>query len=241
MIPADRGGKGLKNESGGVQTNRGGTYVVQIEVVGRATKPFTDGPCKNLDKILNWLDSLGIPPVWPAGQPKPYPESYGGVRSTEAWSHSGHFSHGQVPENVHGDPGAVDIKKLTNYGSTKPNVVVTPTPDKPTPPKPVTFNKETTKALQNAVHVPADGVWGPGSDLAFRIVRSAFHRTATDTKRLQKHIGTAVDGVWGPKSQAALVSTIKKMQDALHVKADGAWGKDTDSAFLKARTALLNK
>jgi hypothetical protein len=127
-IPANRAGKGLKNTAGGVQTNRAGKYVIQIEVVGQATKPFTNTACKNLDKILAWLRDLGIPATWPAGAPKSYPASYGGIRSRSSWTHSGHFGHSQVPENVHGDPGGVDWKKLTDYPETKPAFVRQPVP-----------------------------------------------------------------------------------------------------------------
>lgn len=119
MIPANRGGRGLKNVSGGVQTNRQGTVNIQIEVVGRAVNPFTDGPCRNLGQIVAWLRSHGIKDVWPNGAPKAYPGSYGlgnGDRGLSQWAMSGHFGHSQVPENSHGDPGAVNAAKLATAG-----------------------------------------------------------------------------------------------------------------------------
>lgn len=125
MIPANRAGRGLRNLSGGVQTNRQGTKNIQIEVVGQAAKPWTNTACKNLDVIVKWLRGHGIKDVWPEGAPKPYPASYGnnGDRSTAAWAQNGHFGHSQVPENLHGDPGAIDINKILKAG-----VVVTATP-----------------------------------------------------------------------------------------------------------------
>lgn len=111
MIPADRAGRALGNASGGIETNRGGRIVVQIEVVGRAAQPFTNGPMKGRGQIIAWLRGLGIPDVWPGGPPPAAP----GTRHVSAatWkNHSGHFSHSQIPENDHNDPGAIDIKKL---------------------------------------------------------------------------------------------------------------------------------
>lgn len=114
MIPANLAGRGLENLAGGVQTNRGGTYVIQIEVVGRASQPFTDGPCVGLDAIQSWLTSLGVPAVW-SGTPD---------RSRVNWAKGGHFGHSDVPENAHWDPGKVDKTKLAN--TTKPPEVDMP-------------------------------------------------------------------------------------------------------------------
>jgi hypothetical protein len=102
MIPANRGGKGLENRPGGVQTNRAGKYVIQIEVVGRAAQPFTDRPMRNLPLIQSWLTGLGVPPVWSGTED----------RSVENWGKGGHFGHMDVPENSHTDPGMVDKNLL---------------------------------------------------------------------------------------------------------------------------------
>ena len=103
MIPANVAGRGLENRAGGVETNRAGRVVIQIEVVGRASQPFTSGPCNGLPKILAWVASLGVPPVW-SGTTN---------RSTVNWAKSGHFGHMDVPEQNHTDPGNVDKTKLT--------------------------------------------------------------------------------------------------------------------------------
>ena len=102
MIPANLAGRGLENRAGGVETNRAGSVVIQIEVVGRAAVPFTNRPMVNLPKIQAWLASLGIPPVW-SGTTN---------RSTANWAKAGHFGHMDVPENSHTDPGKVDKTKL---------------------------------------------------------------------------------------------------------------------------------
>lgn len=114
MIPADRAGRGLEHPAGTPETNRKGSVCIQIEVVGRAAQPFTDGPLKRLDEVTAWLRSLGIPDAWPAGRPLPADKAYGPnpTRSAGAWQLGGHFAHSQVPNNHHADPGAIDITRL---------------------------------------------------------------------------------------------------------------------------------
>lgn len=114
LIPANRAGRALENRGGGVETNRMGRCCIQIEVVGRAARPFTGTSMRGLDKILAWLDSWDIPRTFPAGAPGgsnmygPNPQ-----RNSATWrTRAGHFGHSQVPENAHWDPGQIDIGKL---------------------------------------------------------------------------------------------------------------------------------
>lgn len=238
MIPANKGGRGLVNAAGGVDTNTSGAIVVQIEVVGQATKPFTDGPMKNLDKIIVWLRALGVPDVWPAGDLKPYPASYGGVRSTSAWAQSGHFGHSQVPENDHGDPGNIDQNKILEC--CKP-IVPAPAP-KPVPtPKPAPVisaaDKVRVMTLQTVLHQTADGAFGPAT---IRALNAVLDRKRESVAYVQRVVGTNPDGVWGPKSEAARIACIKAVQRMLGVTADGAWGPKTAAAWLafKNRTYM---
>lgn len=103
---------------GDPHTNRLGA--IQIEVVGYARVPFTDGPCVGLDEIVALIDQLGVPRVWPAGPPLPYPQSYGagnGQRDPWLWSNvPGWYAHSQIPGNDHGDPGPIDIARILNAG-----------------------------------------------------------------------------------------------------------------------------
>lgn len=111
MIPSDRAGRALRNLTGGVQTNRQGSVCTQIEVVGRAVNPFTDGPMVGRETVLEWVRSLGIPDVWPAGPPPRAPKTH--HASAQVWNtKAGHYGHSQVPENDHNDPGCIDIRKL---------------------------------------------------------------------------------------------------------------------------------
>ena len=193
MIPANRGGRGLMNLAGGVQTNNAGSVVFQIEVVGQAKDPWTSGPCKGLDVIVAFLRQLGVPDVWPAGDLKPYPASYGGTRSTDAWGKSGHFGHSQVPENVHGDPGDIDQKKIT--GASTPVSPASPIPNLPAAPKPtaVVLNLGSrgpaVARVQKIVGTAVDGVYGPN--------------TKAKVAAWQKSKGISADGIWGPQCEAA--------------------------------------
>lgn len=119
-ISIRKAAKALRNTSGGAQTNREGC--IQIEVVGTATKPFTARTdaavlVAGLAKLMRWIESqTKIPPRATVGFVA-YPASYGTSakqRMSEAtWeAYAGWCGHQHVPENSHGDPGAIDFKKL---------------------------------------------------------------------------------------------------------------------------------
>lgn len=137
-VPFTRAARAVKNLSGGVETNRWGA--IQIEVVGHAARPFTSTPMRGRDVVLGILRTLGIPDHWPAGSPLPYPQSYGFAnpqRSIGTWlGIPGHYGHSQVPENDHGDPGAIDTALL--LGGYPP----TP-PEPPAPPRLLGMSSET--------------------------------------------------------------------------------------------------
>lgn len=221
-IPANRAGRGLRNSAGGVQTNRGGSIVIQIEVVAQASKPWTETtPMKNLEQIVAWLDSLGIPREWPAGPAKSYLANNAYNRSVQDWSKSGHFAHQNVPENIHWDSGAIAQSKIAA-------AVVKPKPPVD-PKKPVkTPDLRVVKSIQTAVHVPNDGKFGPGSANA---VKAVVRKTLSNVVYLQTRVGTKPDGQWGPKSESARISAIKKIQKALGVVADGDWGPKSSAAY----------
>jgi nucleoid-associated protein YgaU len=101
-IPADRYGRGL--QAFGFPTNRFGNPCIQIETVGFAAHPFTNGPCNGLDRIMDWLRSFGIPDVFPSG--------VAGNRDRQTWQKAGHFTHAVTPDNIHTDPGQINPKRL---------------------------------------------------------------------------------------------------------------------------------
>lgn len=138
LVSYDRPAKALLNRPGGVETNnRGG--VIQVEIVGFASRSTAEAARRPEGPILPEFDDdelawLGqylrdvctrrkIPFVFPCPF-RPYPQSYGanGVRlSFERWLRvEGVIGHQHVPENVHGDPGALDVARLIALSAPAP-------------------------------------------------------------------------------------------------------------------------
>lgn len=161
-FPDERSSRALRNEAGGVETNT--LNVVQVELVGTCDpRTHADWTRKGIQHIY-WPEA----PDWAlrdlaafivdmnerhgvkvqfASKFLAYPSSYGssgGQRFTFAqWRNFyGWCGHQHVPENLHGDPGALDVAKLERFcnellGLTdKPEVpVLLPNPEaKPKPP-----------------------------------------------------------------------------------------------------------
>jgi len=82
-------------------------------VVGFASMPFTLGPLRDLELVLNWLDSWGVARRWPAGPPPDLPAAYQASGDRRFWARGGHFGHSQVPGCRAPGPGGIDIHKLT--------------------------------------------------------------------------------------------------------------------------------
>lgn len=135
-VPLSKPSRALRNEAGGVQTNR--DNVVQLEIVGTAdrNKAGTWGaqyvenfPRPYLDGIARWMRFVNLNHGVPnrcAVVFKRYPESYGanGVRlSGSVWdAYSGWLGHQHAPENTHGDPGLIDIAYLLAKAAGKPPI-----------------------------------------------------------------------------------------------------------------------
>lgn len=94
---ADPAGRGI---------NRMGSVVVQVEVIGRAAKgPLSHGPLKGVGRLREFFRSLGVPEVFPAGVPV---GAVAGDRSVFGpKSSGGHYTHSQIPDNTHVDPGLI--------------------------------------------------------------------------------------------------------------------------------------
>jgi hypothetical protein len=122
LLPANRAARGLRNAPGGAQTNRFGTACIQVEVIGYAAHPWTADMTvkgqRTLGRLVDFVRSWGVPDEWPAGPPPAYVNGVGNrpadPRSSRIWKHGGHFGHSQVPENDHGDPGAIDVRMITS-------------------------------------------------------------------------------------------------------------------------------
>jgi N-acetylmuramoyl-L-alanine amidase len=106
-IDTAEGARALRNDPGGVQTNR--DSAVQIELVGFAHLPKNRAALTNLARLCRWIETThAVPQVWPAGKPKPAKNGKdpgGHNRNPQIWdSQSGHYGHCHVPENTHWDP-----------------------------------------------------------------------------------------------------------------------------------------
>ena len=106
-LDTDEGARALRNEPGGVQTNR--DSAVQIELVGFAHLAKDPKALMNLARLCRWIEEIhAVRRVWPAGPPKPAKNGKdpgGHNRNAEIWNvESGHYGHCHVPENTHWDP-----------------------------------------------------------------------------------------------------------------------------------------
>lgn len=107
-VDTSMGARALRNETGGVQTNRDGA--IQIELVAFAHLPKDVRALANVARLCRWLETTHqIPRDWPSGFPRPARNGRdpgGHNRDAATWdTKSGHYGHCHVPENTHWDPG----------------------------------------------------------------------------------------------------------------------------------------
>lgn len=107
LIDTALSARSLRNQSGGVETNR--DSAIQIELVGFAGKPKDRESLRALRDLLRWIERThNVPPVWPNGLPKPPRNGQdpgGHNRNAQVWNlQGGHYGHSNVPENYHWDP-----------------------------------------------------------------------------------------------------------------------------------------
>ena len=106
-VDTNEGARALRNDPGGVQTNR--DSAIQIELVGFAHLPKDRRALTNLARLCRWIEAThGVPRVWPNGLPRPAKnggDPGGHNRNAVVWdTQSGHYGHCHVPENTHWDP-----------------------------------------------------------------------------------------------------------------------------------------
>ncbi|MCG7424596.1 M23 family metallopeptidase [Kocuria rhizophila] len=112
--PANVGARALK------AWNEDGARHIQIEVLfsrgavrdGKQYWELAETPLRGFTQIVQWLDSHGIPRVWPMGPTPPIGTT--GRRDVGVWNgKAGHYGHSQVPDNDHTDPGRFpDITRI---------------------------------------------------------------------------------------------------------------------------------
>jgi hypothetical protein len=118
--PLNQSARALRND-GLTRTNRTGRVCIQIEVLAKASRPFTGywKPGPNFKALMRAIRSWGVADAWPAGSCAP-----GASRNRSTWAtKGGHFGHCHVPGNDHWDPGNIDraaILKAADGGGTAP-------------------------------------------------------------------------------------------------------------------------
>ena len=225
LLPANRAGRGLVNQAGGVQTNRNGVVNVQVEVIGYARAPWTEdltaAGLVGLKSILSWMDSLGIPRYSPAG-PSPATSAGPFPRSLAAWAKSGHFSHAEVPENYHWDHGGADWNVI--LGDTLPVIIPPVVAPKPIP-KP-TSKVHPAPGPTLPFPLPRGWYFGPKDGPAQCV--SGYYGHASDLAHLQGQLvkrGWTIhaDGRYGPETY----KVFKAFQQDQHLGPDGLGGAAT--------------
>ncbi|WP_053740171.1 peptidoglycan-binding protein [Streptomyces sp. NRRL WC-3618] len=111
--PLNLSSRALKND-GTKRTNRTGKVCIQIEVLGRASAPWTKGfdpkAKPNFQRLLTAIRAHDIPDVWPVGA-LPATAAAATERPRTTWENKGgHYGHSQIPGQDHWDPGALDTE-----------------------------------------------------------------------------------------------------------------------------------
>ncbi|WP_286897217.1 peptidoglycan recognition protein family protein [Achromobacter sp. UBA2119] len=169
-VDTAEGARALRNDAGGVQTNR--DSAVQIELVGFAHLPKDSRALTNVARLCRWIEEQhGIPRKWPSGRPLPAKNGKdpgGHNRDPAIWdSASGHFGHCHVPENSHWDPAysAAEADFILAATFSEDGALVSPAP----PPRPPARRASKSAAPTSTMPdhgVNAVGIHGYLNDLA---------------------------------------------------------------------------
>jgi len=116
--PASVGSRAL------MYNDQDGAVCVQIEVFftpgcvvdGVKYETVADTPLKGWAELIAWAESLGVPSVWPMGEPQWQNNS----RDVATWnSNAGHYGHCNSPGDTHTDPGPMPaLTGITTQGYT---------------------------------------------------------------------------------------------------------------------------
>lgn len=238
----DVSSRALRNLSGGVETNT--LNVCQVELVGTCD-PAThrkweaaeqahiywpaapDWALDGVARFLRWMNAEhGVPLTAPARWPA-YPTSYGnggGQRmSGSQWSEfRGVCGHMHVPENDHGDPGAVDIDEILRRAKgSSPAPNPSEEDDMPTAAEIAT---EVTKLLPRATW-QTDGLIknvnpGTAENNPTLTAAQALANTEAVARRVDRNVAALLTQV------AGLTATVKTLAEQL--------GHDVDTAAVVA-------
>lgn len=129
-IPANRSSRALKNLPGGVETNKRGTYQIEIDWNSADVANCPADTMAAVRAQMAWVSSVTSIPLTCSVTFHPYPVTTPGVRygsepwrlSFDAWRrYRGWLGHQHAPENSHGDPGGIDIAYLLGGATTAPD------------------------------------------------------------------------------------------------------------------------
>ncbi|MFE1798269.1 peptidoglycan-binding protein [Streptomyces sp. NPDC059517] len=224
--------RALVNLSGGVETNT--LNVCQVELVGtcdpathakwktagRAHIYWPDAPdwaLQAVSRFLAWMhEEHGVPLSGPKSWPA-YPTSYangGGQRMSGAkWTaFKGVCGHMHVPENVHGDPGAIDFARILKYAKAELDVdddtPGTTTPTVPAFPGRKYFGTGTSNAyvLQLGKQLVKRGFGDHYKVGPSRTWGEADRLNVRDFQKSRKELRGDADGIPGPLTWRLLFS-----------------------------------
>ncbi|MFC8583222.1 peptidoglycan-binding protein [Streptomyces sp. NPDC057217] len=218
--PLNESARALRND-GATRTNRTGRVCIQIEVLAKASKPFTAywKPGPNFKALMRAIRSWGIPDTWPAGAlAQSYADNSPRPRTTWA-TKGGHYGHSNVPGNDHWDPGAIDRTALFK-AAPKPAATTPPTTPKPPTPTPAKPAVDLSNLIAAARRDPGLKQGGTTFPADVKIVEAALKAegllsatyagdgsfgssTVSAYKAWQKrcgYVGSAADGIPGKAS-----------------------------------------
>lgn len=170
-FPTTMSARALRNLAGGVETNT--LNALQVELIGTCSREhqrkygffyWPDAPEWVLRQLADFMVELHkAHPDFPLRDAAPrgwrsYPSSYangaGQRMSFPEWRNAyGNVGHQHVPENVHGDPGNLDMKSIVAYAKAAVEPKKNPAPKpKPKPePQPPTKVQRARALLRQAV------------------------------------------------------------------------------------------
>ncbi|MEV5319158.1 peptidoglycan-binding domain-containing protein [Streptomyces sp. NPDC052687] len=172
--PLSQSARALRND-GLTRTNRTGKVCIQIEVLAKAARPFTEywKPGPNFKALMRAIRSWGVPDVWPAGALADRYADPDVSRSRTVWAtRGGHYGHSQVPGNDHWDPGA--ISKPAIFAAAPKEAAPAPTPKPSTPAKPVVPTVDLSNLIAAARRDPGLKQGGTTHPADVRIVEGAL-------------------------------------------------------------------
>jgi hypothetical protein len=124
-MPINRAAKSLEHPAGTVETNR--AHAIQVELIAfsdvaeakRLGRPdyavvnFTAADYARIAQLARWIEKNAGVPRKCGVKFVPYPSAVYPRLSPSAWlAYAGHLGHQHVPNNHHGDPSILDIKKV---------------------------------------------------------------------------------------------------------------------------------